>query len=110
MNPGKRDQRVTFQRFTSTDDGYGSTVDTWADYLHRWAEVKPLSGRERDQAQQVENPRNYRITVPRDSGTANLTASDRVVWRSKTGNIRFIADAGPQPQEMVIDVEFGVAT
>lgn len=109
MTAGKRDQKVAFQRLTTTDDGYGGQIETWATIFSRWCEVKPLSGRERDMAQQVENPRNYRMTIPRDSDTATLTGADRVVWRGKTGNIRFPADAGPQPLEMMIDVEFGVA-
>lgn len=110
MTAGKRDQRVTFQRNTPVDDGQGGHTDSWATYCERWCEVKPLSGRERDMAQQTEAPRNYRLTVPRDSGTAALTAADRAVWRSKTMQIRFIADAGPSPLEMTIDCEDGVAT
>jgi SPP1 family predicted phage head-tail adaptor len=109
MTAGKRDQRVTVQRFTSTDDGYGGQVESWSTYCTRWVEVKPLSGRERNQAQQTESPANYRMVFPRDSVTAEITTADRVVWQGKTGQIRFIADAGDRPTEFYIDVEFGVA-
>ncbi|MBS4048573.1 MAG: phage head closure protein [Alphaproteobacteria bacterium] len=109
MTAGKRDQRVTVQRFTSTDDGYGGQVEAWTDLAIRWCSVEPMSGRERNQAQQTESPANYRVTLPWDSVTKAITTADRVVWNDKTGNIRFIADAGPRPIEAKIDVEFGVA-
>lgn len=108
MPAGKRDQRVTVERFTSTPDGAGGTTESWSTYCTRWVEVKPLSGRERSQAQQTESPANYRMIFPRDTVTAQITTADRVVWRDKTGQIRFIADAGPRPTEFYIDVEFGV--
>lgn len=108
MSAGKRDQRVLFQRLEQTSDGGGGWITSWEALFSRWAEVRPLTGRERDQAQQTEAPRNYRITVPRDAGTAGLLASDRVVWLGKVMQIRFIADAGPRPMEMMIDCEAGV--
>lgn len=109
MTAGKRDQKVTVERFRTTDDGYGGQVEAWTTFCERWVQVKALSGRERNQAQQTESPANYRLTFPRDSVTATITSADRVVWREKTGNIRFPADEGDRPTEFYIDVEFGVA-
>jgi SPP1 family predicted phage head-tail adaptor len=108
MTAGKRDQRVTVERYGETPDGAGGTLQGWAAFCQRWVEVKPMSGRERSQAQQTESPSNYRMVFPHDSVTAEITTADRVVWRGKTGQIRFIADAGPRPTEFTIDVEFGV--
>jgi len=110
MTAGSRDQRVTFQRFTSTPDGAGGSVDTWADLISRWCEVKPLSGGERAAAQQTESPRNYRLTVPNDSGTRGLTTADRIVWEGITMQIRFIAYPGKGDLEFRIDCEAGVPT
>ncbi len=110
MSAGRRDQRVEFQRSTTVSDGGGGGAVTWALLFKRWAEVRPLSGNERLQADQLEAARNYRITVPRDAQTGALLPSDRVVWLDKTMQIRFIADAGTSKREMMIDCESGVAT
>lgn len=50
---GKLNKRVVLQTFTSVSDGGGGTVDTWADTATMWAAIRPLSGTERFQAQQV---------------------------------------------------------
>lgn len=111
MTAGKRDQIVRFERLTSTPDGYGGTIDTWVTLLdRRWCAVKPLSGGERAAAQQTESPRNYRLTVPNDSGTRGLTTADRLVWEGITMQIRFIAYPGGQKTEFTIDAEAGVPT
>lgn len=109
MTAGKRSERVTFQRYTSTPDGAGGTIDTWTDHISRWCEVKPISGGERAAAQQTESPRNYRLTVPNDSGTRGLTTADRIVWDGITMQIRFIAYPGKGDLEFRIDAEAGVA-
>lgn len=109
-NPGKLHQRVTFQRETLVPDGMGGGTKSWATYATRWANVRPMSGRERFQAQQVEANSNYRLTVRRDSVTGALTDADRVMWNGATMNIRFIANAGDRHLYMQIDCEMGVAT
>jgi SPP1 family predicted phage head-tail adaptor len=110
MTAGKRDQKVAFQRLTTTDDGYGGQIETWATIFSRWCEVKPLSGGERAAAQQTESPRNYRLMVPNDSGTRGLTTADRIVWDGITMQIRFIAYPGKGDLEFRVDAEAGVPT
>lgn len=108
MTAGKRDQRVTFERFTSASDGAGGTIETWATLMQRWCSVMPLSGGERAAAQQTESPRNYRLSVPNDSGTRGLTTADRLVWEGTVMQIRFIAYPGKSELEFRIDAEAGV--
>lgn len=111
MNPGKRDQRVAFQSLTTTDDGQGGQSDpVWTTQFSRWCQVKFLRGNERLMAQQLESPRDYRVICPRDSQTATVTTSWRLLWRGKALNIRTIADEGPRPQDMMLECESGVAT
>ena len=110
MNPAELDQRVRLERLVLTPDGQGGNTKAWQLITRRWARVEPLTGRERDMAQQTEAPRNYRITLRHDSVTGALIAANRVVWRDKPMQIRFIADAGPRPLYITIDCEAGVTT
>lgn len=64
---GKLNKRVILQSFTSVSDGGGGTVDTWADTATMWAAIRPLSGTERFQAQQV---------------SANLTSEVEIRYRT----------------------------
>ena len=109
IGPGDLDERVTIRRSVKTPDGYGGNTETWVDVATRWAKVLPLSGRERDMAEQTESPRNYRITLRRDSVTAAINEANIMVWRGSQMNIRFIADAGPRPLYLTFDCELGVA-
>ena len=107
--PGELDQRVAIQARSQSDDGLGGGVTSWATVATRWAKVKPLSGRERRQGEQLEDSRDYRVTLRRDETTAAIGAAHRLVWRGAALNIRFIADAGDRPLYLEIDCERGVA-
>lgn len=106
MNPGALTERVTLYRRVEAGDGAGGVETTWDLIAECWANVKALSGRERMMADQVESPRNYRITVRRRS---DFIEADRIVWRGKPLNVRFIADEGSRQQYLPIDCEMGVA-
>lgn len=107
MDPGLLDQRVTIQVKQSTPDGGGGYTETWSDVATVWAYVRPMSGAERTQAQQVEAPAMYRVTIRRRS---DLTAAHRLVWQSKALNIRWDGFNSPRDLYMTLDAEMGVAT
>lgn len=109
-DPGKLDQRVTFQRLTQVADGLGGSTQSWADLFTCWAQVEPMRGGERLMAEQLEDPRDYRVTVRRSGDSAGVTAADRVSWRGSLLNVRFIADAGPRPLYLTFECERGVTT
>lgn len=109
MDAGQLDQRIAIRRLTQSERPDGGFDPSWATLAERWAKVAPLSGRERDMAQQTEAPRDYRVTLRRDSVTASITEADVLRWRGVDMNIRFIADAGPRPVWLVFEVEAGVA-
>ena len=104
------DERVTFERATNVSDGGGGSTLTWATYFTCAAMVEAISGRERANADQTQSPRNYRVTLWRSSETAGLTTRDRLDWRGKKMQIRFIADEGPRPLYLMLDCEAGVNT
>lgn len=53
MNIGKLRHRVTLQKQINTQNDYGAFVTTWQDIATVWAEIKPISGREYFEANQV---------------------------------------------------------
>jgi SPP1 family predicted phage head-tail adaptor len=87
----------------------GGGMDTWQGFVTLWANVEPISGRERDMANQTESPRDYRFTVRRSSDSAGILAKDKITWRSKEFNVRFVALPDAKSQYMRIDAEEGVA-
>lgn len=100
---------VTFERLTRTSDGEGGYTEAWAAIsgAPSLAMVKAMSGGERWASQRVEALSNYRVVVRYFAG---LTAQDRVVIRSRNGQIRFINNVDFGDEWLEIDVELGVAT
>lgn len=106
---GDLTERVTFQEEVRVGDGGGGYSTTWQDVVTVWAEVRPLSGRERLHAEQLEATADYRVVI---RSRAGLDEAMRVIWpgHPEPGQIRFLGRARSREQFMMIDVEFGVAT
>lgn len=105
---GKMREPVEFQRATRTSDNYGGASDSWAQITNspEWAEVKAVSGGERFASDRVEATVRFRVVVPYFSG---LKESDKIVFRSRSHNIRFINNVELRDMWLVIDVDGGVA-
>ncbi len=106
MTPGALDQRIRIEAQTTAADGYGGTTLAWSLVAEVWAMVRPVSGRERVAAAEIEAPAMYRFTIRRLSG---LGEALRVVWNGQAYNVRFIADLGPRAMYVTLDAERGVA-
>ena len=104
---GQLDQRISLQHRTLTDDGAGGATEAWTEYAEVWASVRPMTGRERENAMRNEATSNYVVTVRYRS---DILERDRIVWRSKELNIRFIKNAGPRPPFLDLEVEMGVSS
>ena len=104
MQAGDLDQRVTLRRKNTTPNDYGTLVEEIEDLTTVWANVRPMSGRERDRAQQTESAANYLVTIRYRTG---LTEHDFVVWRGAEMNIRFIRDSGPGEEWLSLECERG---
>ncbi|SMH29694.1 phage head closure protein [Azospirillum agricola] len=103
---GDLDQRIRIEAKTRVEDEGGGAAEGWALVATVWAQVWPVSGRERAEAQQVEATTMMRFKVRRRAG---LDAGMRIVWQGRAHNIRFVADAGPRVPFLTIDAEAGVA-
>lgn len=106
---GDLTERVTFQQSVSTPDGGGGSAISWQNVVTVDAQVRPLSGRERLQADQIEAAANYRITIRQRT---DITEAMRVSWgrMSAPMQIRFIARESSRSPFMMIDCEAGVQT
>lgn len=63
MRPGLLQYRVEIQTQTSTSDGMGQPVMTWATSQTRWAGIIPLTSREGFFAKSVRPELSHRITL-----------------------------------------------
>ena len=105
---GELDQRVTIEQPTLVDDSSGTGKDrTWSTLAKVWARVTPVSGSERVLGAQVESPTLYRVVIRR---RADVTAHMRVLWITKSMNIKAVVDPGPREAFMTLDCEAGVAS
>lgn len=103
---GTLDQRITIQREARTADDYGGAALAWVNVATVWANVRPLSGRERADFGEVEAPANYRFTIRR---RGDVTAAMRITWAGAAYNIRFVSDPGARSLYMALEAERGVA-
>jgi len=106
--PGRLDQRVTIERFTTANDGFGGQVETWATLKTVWAMVKPASGSELERFERLDAQANYVFTV-RNRRDVTYTEKDRIVWQDVPYNIRMIRDPGDRAKYLEIDAQRGVA-
>lgn len=71
------------RRVETTEDSRGAIVPSWLPVANRWGEIRPLSGRELFQAQQVENDVTHRIEF---DYFEDLTSTHRIKWDDTRGN------------------------
>ncbi len=90
MRAGLLYRRVTLQRFTEIDDGWG-TVQEWADLFSTRAQVLQQSGREFFEAGGLAAVRRV---VFRLRFRAGVTVLDRVMYRGLAHNIEDVRELG----------------
>lgn len=108
-NAGKLSEKITVTRELLASDGAGGVTVSWVTLGTFRACVEPISGRERDMASQTESPRNYRFILRHSTESAAILAKDKITWRGKAFNIRFVAIPDKISQFLRIDAEEGVA-
>jgi SPP1 family predicted phage head-tail adaptor len=104
---GLLDQRIELQARTRTADGYGGANVAWSTYATVWAMVRPMTGRERENAQRAEGTSNYLVVI---RARSDVDETHRILWRGRYMNIRFPKNAGPRPLFMELEAELGLST
>ena len=99
MKAGDLDQRVTVERYTSTEDELGQPIQSWAPLFTTWAAVEPLTGREYLAAQAAVSEVTARIRM---RFRPWMTAEDRVIHNCTTYVIESLIDVRSDHRELVL--------
>lgn len=102
MRAGALRHKVTIEQPTNSQDSMGGLTQTWTTYAIRFAEVKPLSGREFFDAQQYAADVNYRIRLRYDDTSKNITPSMRVSWDSRVFDIESVINRDERNKEIIL--------
>lgn len=87
VTAGKRNRRITVQRYVTTQNDLGEEVQAWSDLASCWANVRDVSDRERMQAQEVQADITTRFTVAYGPLTSTIDPKDRIVYDGRVYNI-----------------------
>ena len=99
MKAGQLDQRVTVERYTSTEDELGQPIEAWAPLFTCWAAVEPLNGREFFAASTTLSETTTRIRV---RYRPDLTVIDRINHNGTLYDITAIINPKSGDRELVL--------
>lgn len=101
---GELTERVKLFHKTRTPDGVGGAVVAWEQYAELWALVRPMSGREREQAMRQEASSLYLVVI---RNRADVLDADTIEWQGRNLNIRFSKGRGTRAPFLEIEAELG---
>lgn len=104
---GELDQRVELQKEVFTENGMGGAEAEWDTQATVWAQVRPLTGRERFTNDRLAGEGGYRVVI-RNRTDLDPHANWAILWRGLRLNIVFPQDRGPRPLYLVFECEAGV--
>jgi SPP1 family predicted phage head-tail adaptor len=111
MRISKLQQRITVQRRSTTLDAYGQEINSWINIGTVWAEVKPLSGREkmRSNAMVVEAELTHQVTVRYSELFTPSTTADawRILFGTRIFNITASMNVDEADKTIIFDCTEG---
>lgn len=93
MQPaGKRDQRITFERFSATQDEYGEPIETWAPF-GKPQKVAVFYGRgdERREAAREQGGQTATFNCHATTTTKAIKITDRIVMGAENWDVTGIS-------------------
>lgn len=106
FRPGELDQLIRFESESDAPDNQGGQTVTWVAFpKDTWAKAKPMTGSERDNFDQLENPSTYTFVV---RNRFDITEKHRIEWNGQYYNIRSIPTRGKRDLYLQIVAERGV--
>jgi head-tail adaptor len=98
MRAGTLDIRIALQRKTISYSSSGVPVETWATLVQRWASINPLTGDERNAAQQWIAREQTQFTLRWSSEIADLSPLDQLIYPASD------AANSPVPSRSTFDI------
>lgn len=99
---GNLRERVTIQRYTTVDDGYGNQIRTWADLATVFARVEPLKGEERAIAGGMGNPYSVTIHIRHRDVSPGM---NRIMFKGKEHRIQYVRNLDERGRFLALDCE-----
>lgn len=99
---GRRDQLVTLERFTTSQDSYGEDQQDWAPIGQEWAAVYYGSGSERRQAAMEQGGQTATFAMLANPITLGVKLTDRIVHAGGAYDIEGIMPDTPRRGEIEI--------
>lgn len=96
MKDRRRDQLITLQFFTATQDEYGEETQTWTELGKEWAAVFYGRGDERRQAAQEQGQQAANFQMLANQITLDLKIEDRVILDGAVWNIVGVSPHTPK--------------
>jgi SPP1 family predicted phage head-tail adaptor len=101
-NIGKFLHKVTAQDFTTTSDGAGGLIQTWADTHEFYAEIEPQTGREALEAEQLIGKKPYKFTTRYSSEVASVGNESRLEFGTRYFNIHSVVNLNEENEFLQI--------
>lgn len=104
MQAGKLRQRVEIQTLTTTQDGYGEMVESWATLATVWGEMRPSLRATREAFGASVEQRSARTTYEcKLRYKAGLDPyRTRLVWDGRTFDVESVMDPDGRTRELVL--------
>jgi len=90
-------KRIALQSYAETRTASGAVTKTWATYDTVWAQLRTLSGRERDMAQQEASTLTHEITIRYRTG---VQPDHRVYYDSRYFDIKDVRNVDERNKEL----------
>ena len=86
--------KVSIEVVAQIQGSKGEVIDTWTELTTRRCTIRPLSGNEYLQSQQVNSQKSMEVTMRHDSVTSTVTTKHRLVYDSRYFDIESILNIG----------------
>jgi SPP1 family predicted phage head-tail adaptor len=100
MQAGKLRHQITLEQNTGVEDTAGQVVDNWTPFAtNLWASIRPLTGEEVLQAQQVQAEVTHEVKL---RYLAGVTPQLRVLFGARVFNILSVVNTDERNYELVL--------
>lgn len=109
MDVRRLNKYITIQKPSTVKDSYGQESTEWVYVKAVWAEIKPITGREKMRAGAVEMTITHTVAIRFDADLEPLTDMDglRIAYSGRILAIKSAIDLNEERKWIVLDCEEG---